>query len=161
MVKITISYYLIHYPNFDVVIANSQDRMRHELFFDRFVEKTVDDKEVSVYKLDFAAMAKALNIGLMIHEISSYCEAFSNVPLPDNVKSAFSEWEVQSKRIRIRSITVIETDDHLLLEEISHYKGMKAISEGEISSVVVLKPGSEKKAKSLIEKNKRFCVIEG
>jgi len=148
-------------PNFDVVIANSQDRMRHELFFDRFAEKRVDDKEVSVYKLDFAAMAKALNIGLMIHEISSYCEAFSNVPLPDNVKCAFLEWEAQSKRIRIRSVTIIETDDHLLLEEVSHYKGMKAISEGEISSVVVLKPDSEKKAKTLIEKNKRFCVIEG
>jgi len=38
---------------------------------------------------------------------------------------------------------------------------MKAISEGEISSVVVLKPGLEKKAKSLIEKNKRFCVLGG
>ncbi|MCL2768329.1 MAG: helicase-associated domain-containing protein [Synergistaceae bacterium] len=148
-------------PNFDVVIANSQDRMQHELFFDRFAEKTVDDKEVSVYKLDFFGIAKALTIGLMIHEISSYCEAFSNVPLPDNVKSAFSEWEVQSKRIRIRNVTVIETDDHLLLEEISHYKGMKALSEGGVSSVLVLTPGSEKRAKGLIEKNKRFCVLEG
>ena len=89
------------------------------------------------------------------------CEAFSNVPLPDNVKSAFSEWEVQSKRIRIRNVTVIETDDHLLLEEISHYKGMKALSEGGVSSVLVLTPGSEKRAKGLIEKNKRFCVLEG
>ena len=148
-------------PNFDVVIANSQDRMRHELFFDRFAEKTVDDKEVSVYKLDFMAMAKALTIGLMIHEISSYCETFSTMPLPDNVKSAFLEWEVQSKRVRIRSVAVIETDDHLLLEEISHYKGMKALSEGKISSVLVLAPGSEKKAKGLIEKNKRFCVLDG
>ena len=148
-------------PNFDVVIANSQDRMRHELFFDRFAEKTVEDKEVSVYKLDFFGMAKALTIGLMIHEISSYCEAFSSVPLPDNVKDAFSEWEMQSKRIRIRNVSVVETDDHHLLEEISHYKGMKAISEGEISSVLVLTPGSEKRAKGLIEKNKRFCVLEG
>jgi hypothetical protein len=148
-------------PNLDVVIANSRDRMQHELFFDRFAEKAVDDKEVSVYKLDFFGMAKALTIGLMIYEISSYCEAFSTVPLPDNVKSAFSEWEVQSKRVRIRNVTVIETDDHHLLEEISHYKGMKAISEGEISSVLVLTPGSEKKAKGLIEKNKRFCVLEG
>jgi Cu2+-containing amine oxidase len=97
----------------------------------------------------------------MIHEISSYCEAFSSVPLPDNVKDAFSEWEMQSKRIRIRNVSVIETDDHHLLEEISHYKGMKAISEGEISSVLVLTPGSEKRVKGLIEKNKRFCVLEG
>ena len=148
-------------PNFDVVIANSLDRMRHELFFDRFAEKTVNDKEVSVYKLDFFGTAKALTIGLMIHEISSYCEAFSSVPLPDNVKSTFLEWEAQSRRIRIRNVTVIEADDHFLLEEISNYKGMHAISEGEISSVLVLTPGSEKKAKSLIEKNKRFCALLG
>ncbi|MDR2855169.1 MAG: helicase-associated domain-containing protein [Methanomicrobiales archaeon] len=148
-------------PNFDVVIANSVDRMRHELFFDRFAEKIVDDTEVSVYKLDFFGMAKALSIGLMIQEISSYCEAFSNVPLPDNVKSTFLEWEAQSRRVRIRSVTVIETDDHLLLEEISNYKGMNSISEGKISSVLVLTPGSEKRAKGLIEKNKRFCVLEG
>ena len=148
-------------PNFDVVIANSQDRMRHELFFDRFAEKTVDDTEVSVYKLDFSGMAKALTIGLMIHEINSYCETFSSVSLPDNVKIAFLEWEAQSKRIRIRNVTIIETDDHFLLEEISHYKGMKAISEGKISSVLILTPGSEKKAKALIEKNKRFCVLGG
>ncbi|MDR2855692.1 MAG: hypothetical protein LBV40_06025 [Methanomicrobiales archaeon] len=146
-------------PNFDVVIANSLDRMRHELFFDRFTKKTVNDKEVSVYKLDFFGMAKALTIGLMIHEISSYCETFSNVPLPDNVKSAFVEWEAQSKRIRIRSVTVIEADDHFLVEEIANYKGMRAISEGEVSSVLILTPGSEKKAKGLIEKNKRFCVL--
>jgi hypothetical protein len=148
-------------PNFDVVITNSQDRMRHELFFDRFAEETVTDKEVSVYKLNFSGMAKALTIGLMIQEISSYCEAFSSVPLPDNVKAAFLEWETQSKRIRIRSVTVIETDDHFLLEEISNYKGMNAISEDKVSSVLVLTPGSEKKAKSLIERNKRFCVILG
>ncbi|MDR2855691.1 MAG: helicase-associated domain-containing protein [Methanomicrobiales archaeon] len=148
-------------PNFDVVIANGLDRMRHELFFDRFAEKTVADKEVSVYKLDFFGMAKALTIGLMIHEISSYCETFSNVPLPDNVKSAFVEWEAQSKRIRIRNVAVIESDDHFLLEEIANYKGMKAISEGKVSSVLVLAPGSEKKAKGLIEKNKRFCMLLG
>ena len=148
-------------PNFDVVIANGKERMQHELFFDRFADKTVDNKEGSVYKLDFTAMAKALSIGLMIHEISSYCEAFSTVPLPDNVKHAFSEWEAQSKRVRIRSGIFIETDDSLLLKEIANYKGMKAISEGAISSVLILKPNSEKKAKNLIENNKRFCVLEG
>jgi len=147
-------------PNFDVVISNSRERMRHELFFDQFAQKTVDDKEVSVYKLNFSGMAKALSIGLMIHEICTYCEVYSNVPLPDNVMSAFLEWEEQSKRIRIRDVTVIETDDNLLLEEIVHYSGMKAISEGKISSFLVLNPSSIMKAKSIIEKNNRFCVLE-
>jgi hypothetical protein len=38
---------------------------------------------------------------------------------------------------------------------------MKAISEGKAPSLLILTPGSEKKAKGLIEKNKRFCVLEG
>jgi hypothetical protein len=145
--------------NFDIIISNGQDRMRHELFFDRFAQKTVNDKEVSVYKLDFKGMVNALHIGLLIREISDYCEAFSSAPLPDNVKTTFLEWESQSERIRIRTITAIETDDHFLLEEIKNYKGMSAITEGSLATVLVLTPGSEKKAKSLIEKNKRFCVL--
>lgn len=146
-------------PNFDVVIPEGPERMRHELFFDRFAEKTVADKEVSIYKLDFKCMVSALNIGLYIREISSYCEAYSSVPVPANVEVAFSEWENQSSRIRIRTVSLIEADDLLLLEEVKNYRGMASLSEGQLASVLILAPNSEKKAKSLIEKNKRFCVI--
>jgi len=111
-------------PNFDVVITDSPERMRHELFFDRFAEKTVSDQKVSQYKLNFKGMVNALNIGLYIHEISSFCEMFSNMPIPDNVKNTFSEWEAQSSRIRIRTVSVIEADDPYLLEEVKNYRGM-------------------------------------
>lgn len=152
---------LIVQPNFDIIIPNSISRMRHELFFDRFAEKAVNDKEVSIYKLDFKAVVNALNIGILIKEIEEYCESYSAVPVPDNVKAAFSEWENQSTRIRIRTITAIEADDPFLLEEIKNYKGMNAISEGDLANVLVLMPGAEKKAKKLIENNKRFCIIRG
>ena len=145
-------------PNFDVIIPKGPDRMRHELFFERFAEKSVGDHEVSVYRLDFKGMVRALNIGLYVREISSYCKAFSSLPVPDNVKAGFSEWEAQSSRIRMRSVTVIESDDPLLLEEVKNYQGMVAFSDG-LKPVLVLKPNVEKKVKSLIERNKRFCVI--
>jgi len=148
-------------PNFDVVIPNGNDRMKHELFFDRFAEKTVNDEAVSVYKLDFYGMARALNIGLYIREIGDYCEAFSSQPVPDNVKTAFSEWENQSGRIRVRTVSVIEADDPVLLEELKNYRGMTTVSEGRISPVIILQPNAEKKAKTLIEKNGRFCVLGG
>ena len=147
-------------PNFDVVVPNGKDRMQHELFFDRFTEKTADDAEVTTYKLDFKCMVKAVNLGLYIREISSYCEAFSSVPIPDNVKAAFAEWETQSRRIRIRTVSIIESDDVFLMEEIKNYRGMDALTEGRLASVLVLNPGAEKKAKTLIEKNKRFCKPE-
>ena len=147
-------------PNFDVVIPNGKDRMQHELFFERFAEKVTEDAEVSLYKLDFKSMVKAANIGLYIREISSYCEAFSSMPVPDNVRVAFDEWEAQSKRVRIRTVTVIESDDAILLEEIHNYRGMDALTENRVMPVLVLNPGSEKKAKTLIERNKRFCKLE-
>ena len=146
-------------PNYDIVVQNGKDRMRHELFFDRFAERSVDDKDVSIYRLDFKSMACALNIGLTVREIADYCEAFSSAPLPDNVKAAFSEWEAQSGRIRIRTVTVIESDDVFLLEEIKSYTGINAVLEGGVSSVLAIKSGTEKKAKGLIEKNKRFCKL--
>ena len=146
-------------PNFDVVIQAGKDRMRHELFFDRFAEKSADSKEVSIYKLDFKGMATALSIGLTIPEIRAYCDGFSNAPLPDNVKAEFAKWEAQSGRIRIRTVSIIESDDVFLLEEIKNYKGMDSMLEGGVASVLALKPGSEKKAKTLIEKNKRFCAL--
>ena len=147
-------------PNFDVVVPNGKDRMQHELFFDRFAEKVTDDAEVTTYKLDFKCMVKAVNLGLYIREISSYCEAFSSVPIPDNVKDAFTEWEAQSKRIRIRNVSIIESDDAYLLEEIKNYRGMDALTEGRLISVLVLNPGAGKKVKTLVEKNKRFCKLE-
>ena len=147
-------------PNFDILIPNGKDRMQHELFFDRFAEKVTDDAEISVYKLDFKCIVKAVNLGLYIREICSYCEIFSSVPVPDNVKTAFDEWEAQSKRLRIRTVSILESDDAILLEEIKNYRGMGALTEDRLAPVLVLNPGSEKKAKTLIEKNKRFCKLE-
>lgn len=147
-------------PNFDIIIPNGKNRMQHELFFDRFMNKTTNDTEVSVYKLDFKSILKAVNIGLLIREIYSYCETFSDIPIPDNIKAAFEEWDYQSKRIKIRTVSIVESDDPILLEEIKNYRGMDSLSENQLSSVLILSRGSEKKVKTLIEKNKRFCILE-
>jgi len=150
---------LIVQPNFDVMIMNGVERLQHELFFDRFAIKTVDDEQVAVYKLDFKGMVEALNIGMHIREIESYCESFSQAGMPSNVKEAFADWEEQSKRIRIRTVSIIEADDPYLLEEIQHYRGMKNLIEPEgMKPVIILQAGAEKKVKAQIEKNKRFCT---
>jgi len=48
-----------------------------------------------------------------------------------------------------------------LLEEIKNYRGMDALTEGRLAPVLVLNPGAEKKAKTIVENNKRFCKLEG
>ncbi|MCL1842692.1 MAG: helicase-associated domain-containing protein [Defluviitaleaceae bacterium] len=147
-------------PNFDVVIQNSRDRMRHELFFSRFADKTLEDEHVTVFNLDFKAMVRCLDIGMKISEVLYYCKNFSSVPLPENVEKAFADWEKQSSRIRIRTVTVIEADDPVLLEELKSYRGMGALlNANAVTPVLMLNSGADKKAKTLIEKNKRFCVL--
>jgi hypothetical protein len=146
-------------PNFDVIISNGPDRMSHELFFDRFATKTTDDKAVTVYKLDFKSMVKALDIGIAIREVAAYCDAFTTAPLPENVKITLMEWEEQSKRIVVRNAYFISSDDPFLLDELKSYTGMKALSEDKILNSLILKPGCEKKAKTVIEKNQRFCIF--
>jgi hypothetical protein len=147
-------------PNFDVIISDGPDRMSHELFFDRFATKTTEDKAVTVYKLDFKSMVKALDIGIAIREVNAYCESFTTTPLPDNVKSTLAEWEEKSKRIVVRNAYFISSDDPFLLDELKSYTGMKALSEEKILNALILKPGCEKKAKTIVEKNQRFCIID-
>jgi len=146
--------------NFDVVIQQSKDRMRHEFFFDRFASQISKDSAATIYKLDFKSAVKGVNIGISIREIADYCNTFSSEPVPENVKTSLSEWEMQSNRIRIRTVSVIETDDEYLLEEIKRYSGMdKFLDKKEIASVLVIADGVDKKVKTLIEKNKRFCKL--
>lgn len=145
--------------NFDIIVPNGTQRMAHEIYFERFLTKTTDDVEVSVFKLDFCGAVKALEIGLKIMEIRDYMQSYSTVPLPENVISIFNDWEKQSHRIRIRTVTIIETEDNYLLEEIRSYKGMKENILEQVNSAVVISPQKSQKVKKLIEKNKRFCIL--
>jgi len=146
-------------PNFDIIVPNGTQRMAHEIYFERFLTKTTDDAEVSVFKLDFSGIVRALEIGIKIMEIRDYMQNCSTVPIPENIISAFNEWEAQSKRIRIRTVTIVETDDHFILEEIKNYRGMKENILGEVRNAIVITPQKSLKVKKLIEKNKRLCII--
>lgn len=145
-------------PNFDIIISNGGQRMVYEIYFDRFLEKTVEDPQVSIYKLDFSGIVKALEIGIAISELRDYLQENSTMPVPENVMAALGDWETQSARIRIRTVTIVETDDEFLLEEIKSYRGMKDNVLGEIQNALVIQPSKSQKVKKLIEKNGRFCI---
>lgn len=146
-------------PNFDIIVPNGTQRIAHEIYFERFLTKTTEDAEVSVFKLDFSGIVKALEIGIKIHEICDYLQNCSTVPIPENVISMLGDWETGSKRIRIRTVTIVETDDAFLLEEIKNYKGMKENTLEEVRNAIVITPQKSLKVKRLIEKNKRFCTL--
>ncbi|MCL1914734.1 MAG: hypothetical protein FWG10_12875 [Eubacteriaceae bacterium] len=147
-------------PNYEVIIPDGKERMRHEFYFSQFATRVVSDKQACIFKLDFKGIAKALSQGLGIRDIYEYCCRYASVPVPDIIKRAFSEWEAASKKIRIRTVTILEADDLYLLEELRNYKGMDAMSDGEMWPSVVIDKNNAEQVRKLIEKNNRFCSFE-
>lgn len=145
-------------PDFEVVIANSPKRTAHEVFFERFLIKKTEDVQVSIYKLEFSGIVKAMDLGIPLEEIYRYITDYSTVPIPVNITDTFNEWIQQSKRIKIRTVTILETDDEFLLEEIKNYKTMNTYIKSEIKHALIINPSDIKKIKKLIEKNNRFVV---
>ncbi|MDR3363884.1 MAG: helicase-associated domain-containing protein [Clostridiales Family XIII bacterium] len=151
---------LIVQPNFEIIIPAGPAKLAHELYFDRFLDRKSADEQVAVFSLDFKGMAKALDGGMKIEEIKAYLEGASTESVPENIIRALDEWIAQSKRIRIKTITVIEADDPYLFEEIKNFKGIRAIMKNEIKTGIEIDKNDINKAKKEIEKNRRFAAFE-
>jgi len=146
-------------PNYEVVVAAGGMQEVHTLFLDRFAEK-VSEGVVNVYKLSFKAVAIALDQGIPVQELIDYFLEFSVNPLPENVLLTLQEWERDSKKIRIRTVTILEMEDQYLLEELKSYKTIRNHIRNDLSYVLEIDEKSAKKLKREIEKKNRFCLME-
>lgn len=146
-------------PNYDIVVSEGKFRQVHNLFFDRFAEKVADDV-ASIYKLTFKSIVKALDNGITVPEIVEYLEKYSSNPLPDNVRKTLEEWDRESKKIRIRKVTIIETDDKYLMEELKSSKSVRNHIKRELSYAAEIDGKSCMKVKREIEKKNHFCIME-
>ena len=89
-----------------------------------------------------------------------YLKKECGVKFPENVERSLDDWQAKIGRVWIRSLTVLETDDPLLLEEIKHIKGMDKIVIENLSNAVAINSNQIKKAKTIIEKNGWPVVID-
>lgn len=144
-------------PDYSIMVADSADRLQHELFFERNLVKVSSDARMSVYQLDFSGLVHALDSGTSVAEIRDYLTRNADKPVPENVLRALDDWEKQSQRVQLRQVTILECDDPVLLEEIIRYKGMGEFVRDKINAAVTVDESATKKIKKLIEKNKRFC----
>lgn len=146
-------------PNYDIVISEGRLKQAHNLFFDRCAEQIADDA-ASVYRLSFKSIVNALDNGIPVREIIEYLEKYSTNPLPDNVKKTLEEWDKESRRIRIRKVTIVETDDKYLLEELKSSKTIRNCIQKELQYAAEIDGNLSMKLKREIEKKNRFCIIE-
>ncbi|MDR1135362.1 MAG: helicase-associated domain-containing protein [Clostridiales Family XIII bacterium] len=143
-------------PDYTIVIPDSLNRLKHELYFEKLFTKVSSTDEASIYRLDFETVVRATDSGESIDDLRKYLLA-SDKPTPKNVVSALADWEKQVGRIRLRQVTILECDDDALLAEVIRYKGMGELVKEKISAAIVVEDGATKKIKKVIEKNNRFC----
>lgn len=146
-------------PNYDIVVSEGKLKQVHNMFFDRFAEKVADDA-ASIYRLSFKSIVNALDNGIAVGEITEYLEKYCNNSLPDNVRKILEDWDRESKRIRIRKVTIVETDDKYLMEELKSSKSIRNYIQKELTYVAEIDGKSSMKLKREIEKKNHFCIIE-
>lgn len=146
-------------PNFEVVVAPGGARESHQLFLEKFAEK-VSLGKADVYRLTFKAMVNALDQGISIQELIDYLQAFSDHPVPENVLLTLQGWERDSKKVRIRTVTILEARDQFLLEELKSYKAIRNHCGEELNHAIEVKEKSATKLKREIEKKNHFCLLE-
>ncbi|WP_270567657.1 hypothetical protein [Clostridium beijerinckii] len=73
---------------------------------------------------------------------------------------SLNEWNEKSKKIKIRKVTIVETDDKYLLEELKSYKEIKKDIAKELPYAFEINSKNANKVKRNIEKKNHFCILE-
>lgn len=66
----------------------------------------------------------------------------------------------ESKRVKIRTVTIVETDDKFLMEELKSYKSINSKIKNELPYVFEIGSNDVNKVKREIEKKNHFCLLE-
>ena len=150
---------IIIQPNYEIMVPEGSMKEVHCIYLDRFAEKLSEDT-VSIYKISFKAMVTALDNEISIEEITEYFKEFSQNEIPVNVSVSLNQWQEESKRIKIRTVTIVETDDTYLLEELKSYKTIKNDIVNELPYVFEIDSKAASRVKRNMEKKNHFCIIE-
>lgn len=138
-------------PDYSVIISGLKVRIEHETYLSKFLTKISIDENAAIYKIDFQSIIRAFDNGITPQKIKVYLKKSISRQLPENVERSLDDWQAKVGRVKIQNITVIETDDNLLLEEIKHIKGMDNIIISTIKNAVIINSDAQRKAKKLIE----------
>ena len=138
------------------IIINDNSRLQHELYFDRFLNKKSDNP--LIYKLDFKGMVNALAIGLNFKEILKYLEDNSLNDLPEELKEQFDEWIKDSKKFKIKNVTILDIGDDDSFYEIVDNSDYKECIDSIRNRVIILNSKKVDKMKEKLNKNGNFWV---
>ncbi len=146
-------------PNFEIIVSEGQTKMTHILYLDTFAEKS-STGTVPIYRLTFKSIIKAIDEGIELQEIKDYFQEYSEHPVPDTIMATLTEWEAKSKKIKIRTVTILETDDPYLLEELKSYKTIQKYLKQDLPHAVEIEAKAATRVKRECEKKNHICLVE-
>jgi len=150
---------IIIQPNYEIIVQDGAMKDINCIYLDKVAEKLSEDT-ASIYKISFKSMVMALDNGISIEDIIDYFKEACKNEMPENVLMSLKEWNEKSKKIKIRKVTIVETDDKYLLEELKSYKDIKKDISMELPYVFEINSKDANKIKRNIEKKNHFCIIE-
>ena len=142
-------------PNFDIIVGEISQKLKYELYFDRFLNKKSENP--LMYKLDFKGMSKALELGIKFKDIYTYLQQNCKDEIPKNVKAQMEDWIEASKKIRIKTLTVLEVDRNSFREIVGN-EDFRSYIDSIRDDVIVLKNNKIEDVKKELNRSGKFCI---
>ncbi|MGH4123637.1 MAG: helicase-associated domain-containing protein [Clostridium sp.] len=149
---------MIIQPNFEIMVPEGSRKENYCLKLDKFAEKKCEDL-MNIYELNFKSIIKALDSDISVQWIIDFLLENSKNNIPNNVLTTLEKWNKDSSKIKIRTVTIVETEDKYLLEELRSYKGINKHIENQLPHAFVIDERSANKVKREIEKKSHFCIL--
>jgi len=116
---------IIVQPNFDIVVPTHDMDPLLTVPLDKFAERMSTGK-ATVYRLSKESFTRALQDGDDGHAFVEFLMAHNRGgSLPPNVMTTLEDWRGGVKRVRLRSLQILETDDPLVLADLLHRRKLK------------------------------------
>ncbi len=112
-------------PNFEIIVPSNEIDPVVTIPLERFATR-VSKGSVTIYKLTKVSFTKALQDG---HDGTAFIEFLiqhnKSQGLPSNVLTTLQDWCGSVKRIRLRTIHILESDDPLVIADIGNRRRFK------------------------------------
>ena len=141
-------------PNFEVVVPSDQIDPLKMLPLERFAERSGSD-QARIYTLTKARFTQAMQSGHDPKEFVVFLLKHNRMDeLPPNVVMTLEDWMGGMKRVKIRTLHIVESEDPLVIAEIAHQRRYNQyIQHIDPNSMLNYKGISKAKLAKLLEKD--------
>ena len=140
-------------PNFDIVVDTQAADPLLTVPLDQFCER-VSASQVTVYHLTKESFTRAIQQGRSSGAFIEFLLAHNKGgDFPRNVLTTLEDWRGSMKRVRLRTVQILEADDPLVMADVRHRKRLeKHVDAVPPDRLMVLKKTRKRDLKQLLEK---------